>query len=353
MVFGQIQSLKTHTQMNLDCKKCHICDTPTKANPCLILCPRNKIEVVRHSPSEGPENIVINQIETENDLYGPANFTHRLHSEMSLMSGGCSICHHYNPPGKIVKCATCHESRRVRTDLSKPDLKAAYHRQCMGCHKTWESKSKCENCHLLNTNDILKSEDLKAEKVHPEITIPTKIVYDTESTEGSFITFYHNDHSSLFGLECSDCHDQESCANCHAEIKFENIETDIHDRCSSCHDTDNNCGNCHSNEVREPFNHKNKTGFSLSEFHQTINCISCHKTKNEYKGLNKECTSCHTNNEGYFKHEITGIKLDETHMEFYCENCHQDNDYTKRPSCLECHDEDISFPSSIPGKRYK
>ena len=122
--FSQIENLKTHSQMSLDCKKCHICDTPTKANPCLVICPRNKIEVERHSPNEGPENIIINKVISDPDLYGPSSFTHKLHAEMSLMSGGCSICHHFNPPGKIVNCSNCHENKRERTDLSKPDLKS-------------------------------------------------------------------------------------------------------------------------------------------------------------------------------------------------------------------------------------
>lgn len=351
--FAQIQSMKTNTQMNLDCKKCHICDTPTKANPCLILCPRNKLEVVRHSPEEGPENIIINQVEADKDLYGPSNFTHRLHSEMSLMSGGCSICHHFNPPGKIVKCSNCHESRRDRTDLSKPDLKAAYHRQCMGCHKTWEEKSECENCHLLNSEKTEEVKLIKTEKAHPKITIPTKIVYDTEYDDGNFVTYFHNDHSSIFGLECSDCHNQESCANCHSKTKLETIEADVHDKCSSCHDTDDNCESCHKTKVSEPFNHKAKTGFELAGFHGGLSCISCHKTKNEYKGLNKECMSCHSNKSGYFTHEITGILLDETHIEFYCENCHISNKYNVKPSCTECHDEDIYYPDSVPGTKLK
>ena len=171
--FAQIENLRTHTQMNLDCKKCHICDTPTKANPCLISCPRNKIEVVRHSPSEGPENIIIDRIESEEDLYGPSYFTHRLHSEMSLMSGGCSICHHFNPPGKIVKCSHCHETRRTRQDLSKPDLKAAFHRQCMNCHKTWEANSECENCHALKSNISKIDSKPEMKNVHPTVVTVT------------------------------------------------------------------------------------------------------------------------------------------------------------------------------------
>jgi len=350
---GQIQNLITHTQMNLDCKKCHVCDTPTKSNPCLIMCPRNSIDMVSHSPKEGPDNIIIDMIDNDEDLYGPANFTHKLHSEMSLMAGGCSICHHFNPPGKIVKCSTCHETSRKRTDLSIPDLKGAFHRQCMGCHKTWEEKSKCESCHQLNSHISESKQIAKMEKVHPEISIPIKVIYETDSDEGNIVTYFHNDHSSLFGYECNDCHDQESCANCHAEIKLESIKPDIHDRCSTCHDTENNCNKCHKENISAPFSHKLKTGFALTDYHTGIGCISCHKTKNSFTGLNKNCTTCHIDKEGYFTHGITGIKLDETHVELDCENCHQINNYSKKPTCNECHDDDISFPNSIPGKRIK
>jgi hypothetical protein len=351
--FGQIENLKTHSQMSLDCKKCHICDTPTKANPCLVLCPRNKIEVERHSPEEGPINIIINKVIADPDLYGPSSFTHKLHAEMSLMSGGCAICHHFNPPGKIVSCSSCHENKRVRTDLSKPDLKAAFHRQCMGCHSTWEEKTECASCHALNSSNKKVESKPYIEKAHPPITIPKKIVYETESDEGSIVTFFHNDHSSLFGLECSDCHTEESCAKCHAKTKPNFASANEHDRCSACHDTEDNCGYCHKDNLAEPFNHKVKTGFALSGYHAGLSCVSCHKTKNKFTGLNKKCISCHANEDGYFNHDITGISLDETHIEFECESCHQSNNYSKKPSCIECHDEDISFPDSVPGERLK
>jgi len=350
-ILGQIENLDSHTQMNLDCKKCHICDTPTKANPCLIVCPRNKIEIVRHSPSEGPENIIINEIKTEHDLYGPSHFTHRLHSEMSLMAGGCSICHHFNPPGKIVKCSSCHELKRERTDLTKPDLKAAYHRQCMGCHKSWEVETNCENCHKLNSNKTKEVTLSQIEKSHPKITIPLKLVYETKSEKGNFVTFYHNEHNIKFGNECRDCHDQESCATCHTEFKLESIMDDVHDRCSNCHDTENSCNKCHNKKITEPFNHKNKTGFSLNNYHSKLSCISCHKSKNNFSGLKKDCTHCHTDKDGYFDHGITKILLDENHIDSDCEDCHTNNNYKLQPVCNGCHDEDINYPASIPGSR--
>jgi hypothetical protein len=222
----------------------------------------------------------------------------------------------------------------------------------MGCHKTWETNSACESCHLLNSKDPANIKTAKIEKAHTEVTIPIKVLYETESEEGSLVTFYHNDHSSLFGFECSSCHNQESCASCHAEIKLEKINVDVHDGCSGCHDTEDNCSYCHKEEVAKPFNHMIRTkGFALTDFHQGLSCISCHKSLNRYTGLKKDCVSCHANEYGYFKHSITGIALDDTHSELSCSDCHKDNNYTKKPSCEDCHDEDIYFPESIPGER--
>jgi hypothetical protein len=270
---------------------------------------------------------------------------------MSLMAGGCTICHHFNPPGKIVKCSTCHEANRIRDDLNKPDLKAAYHRQCMGCHKTWEKKSNCENCHQLNSKVKKQNVESTIQKVHPEIKIPKKIIYETGSEQGDIVTFFHDDHSSLFGNECSDCHTQENCSTCHSENKSQNLNFDEHDRCSSCHETEKNCITCHKSEISQPFNHKKKTGFSLNEYHNNLSCISCHKSKNNFKGLNKNCETCHKDGDGYFNHGITKLKLDDTHIEFYCENCHRMKNYKIQPTCDECHDEDIYYPDSVPGER--
>ena len=189
--------------------------------------------------------------------------------------------------------------------------------------------------------------------VHPEIEIPVKVLYETDSEEGNIVTFYHNDHSSIFGYDCSDCHTQEACANCHAEFRLETISADIHDRCSNCHDTENRCNECHKSEVAKPFNHFIKTGFGLTNWHANIECISCHKTANIFSGLESDCEACHSDNEGIFKHSITGIELDDMHLELECTDCHGDSNYAKRPSCDACHDEDISYPNSIPGIRIK
>src|SRR5690606_4231445 len=137
---------KNHFKQNIQCSTCHTCDVPTKSDPCLILCPREKIVTVYQKPEETPELIVIDQI---SDRYGPVYFSHKIHAQMSDMGGGCEGCHHHNTSGPILKCNTCHETSRKREDESIPDLKGAYHRQCMDCHREWSHDTGCNSCHTL------------------------------------------------------------------------------------------------------------------------------------------------------------------------------------------------------------
>ena len=139
-----------HSQLKSNCSLCHACETPTKSNPCLVSCPREKMNMVNLSPAQSPATIKMDDLKSVQDLYEPVIFSHRAHAEMSEMSGGCQMCHHYNPPGDVVRCSSCHDPVRQRTDISKPDLKGAYHRQCMDCHQEWNKNLTCESCHELN-----------------------------------------------------------------------------------------------------------------------------------------------------------------------------------------------------------
>lgn len=65
----------------------------------------------------------------------------------------CQGCHHNSPAtAKPPKCASCHVAPLGRADLFRPELKAAYHRQCMGCHTQMgiakPSNVDCTGCHL-------------------------------------------------------------------------------------------------------------------------------------------------------------------------------------------------------------
>ena len=155
---AQSESVRHHAQMFLDCKECHVCNTPTYEKPCLKIFPeftRERGITVHHSAEDAPEILKIDGL---SKLYEPSIFTHKLHAEMAGMSGGCISCHHHNPPGRIAACRQCHNPYVTGTDLNKPGLKGAYHRQCLNCHRQWSHTNECFVCHAEKSNQFLTAE---------------------------------------------------------------------------------------------------------------------------------------------------------------------------------------------------
>lgn len=359
--FAQQSPGKNHSQLNISCKTCHTCDVPTKNDPCLVICPRERISTVYQKPEETPELITIDQLI---DRYGPVYFSHKVHAQMSVMSGGCENCHHHNTSGPILKCNSCHETSRKREDVSIPDLKGALHRQCMDCHREWSHETGCNSCHKLKKDLKTESKETLTKKYsgkeHPVVLEPTKLVYQTDSDKGKMVTFYHDDHTKKFGLSCTGCHKQESCTKCHdvnrdsknnvKPVKTKKTFEEQHKNCISCHSKTENCTKCHSDKTLEPFDHGKKTGWALNKYHVNLSCVKCHGSSQTYKKLDNKCSGCHQNwSNETFKHSVTGLKLDETHSDFSCEECHSEKNYAVKPVCTNCHD-DYSYPKQKPGK---
>ncbi len=349
-----------HSQEKLDCRSCHLCEYPTKDDPCLIACPRIGMVSINHTPDEGPESVIMNK---NGERYGKLVFSHKLHAEMAEMKDGCNSCHHYNTTGPILPCANCHSHKRKRDDVGTPDYRAAIHRQCMDCHKEWDKQIKCVSCHLQKGDQADKKAEDEIRRLkglsHPPVKAPEKVLYETNYEKGRMVTFFHNDHTKLFGLNCISCHKDESCTKCHhttagtlvtkkERLQLARTEEEQHRACFICH-KDDNCNKCHLKKEMQPFNHVLTTGFDLSKNHSSLTCNACHKSNN-YTGLRRNCTSCHGDfKEGKFNHSRTGLALDANHNELECSSCHTENDFSKKPVCADCHD-DISFPSKLPGK---
>ncbi|MBL7996762.1 cytochrome c3 family protein [bacterium] len=351
---------KDHAKLSISCKTCHTCDVPKKDEPCLVQCPREKIVTIYQKPEQTPELIIMDQIL---DRYGPVYFSHKLHAQMSVMSGGCENCHHHNTSGPILQCNSCHELSRKREDVSLPDLKGAYHRQCMDCHREWSHKTGCNSCHELKKDfKDTKQDDIHKKylgKDHPVILEPSHISYETNSDKGKLVTFYHDDHTKKFGLACAGCHKQETCAKCHdvnkkfnGKVKSANINRTFeeqHKNCISCH-KDDKCSSCHSETKLEPFDHTINARWALGKYHERLSCAKCHGSKLPYKKIDNACLSCHKDwNKENFKHSVTGLILDETHLELGCEDCHSNNNYALKPNCSGCHDNYV-YPKQKPGK---
>jgi hypothetical protein len=348
-----------HSMMPVDCKSCHACDYPTKNDPCLAACPRTSLITVYHSPNEAPAVVHMNDVKGD---YGEVTFSHKIHAEMSSFSIGCDGCHHYNTTGPVVKCKTCHSETRKREDLSTPDLEAAYHRQCLNCHRQWNRTTNCLECHVESKN----FEKVKQEKIskyssytHPPLEEPKKILYKTKQKGGKFVTFYHNEHTNIYGISCKSCHKNDNCISCH-DISNAEYKGDVtkqkkthksfeehHNPCFSCHIKDV-CAKCHADKPMDEFNHFAKTGFNLSKNHYKLSCNKCHAS-GSYKGLNKNCSNCHKEfADGKFDHKKAGVKLDDVHIDLSCGDCHKNNKFDITPKCDDCHD-GFKFPQKVPG----
>jgi hypothetical protein len=298
------------------------------------------------------------------DLYLPVPFDHRGHAEMAKMMDGCAVCHHYTPEGTAhPACKSCHETSPQREDMRKPSLKAAYHRQCMGCHREWSGGTNCAACHPPKTREGRKvptAKELLEVMPHP-IQEPHTKEYRSQSKPppGENVIFRHREHVQRFGLRCAECHREDSCSRCHRASEESEERTrplaQRHAPCSNCHVVDNKdaCDHCHwkQGEAKpKPFDHAD-TGWPLSKHHVALGCRTCHKT-GPFRKLDHNCNACHSDWEpNTFHHAVTGQVLDENHEEIACADCHTDRKFDEPPKCSECHepDEGITFPGRRPG----
>lgn len=342
----------------LNCKTCHVGEYPTKTDPQLISCPREGMISVYHRPDEGPEVVLLNEI---SDRYVPVVFSHKLHAQMSEMGESCNGCHHYNTTGPVLPCRKCHSFERKRDDVSIPDLRAAYHRQCMQCHRQWNYTTGCNNtCHALKKDKSQAYVDAEIAKFkgkeHPPLETPVKLTFETNYEKGKIVTFYHEEHVKMFNLPCVACHQNNNCVKCHDKkhlfknndpefvkpIKVHKTLEEHHKPCFGCHADENksaNCKKCHKDSEMKPFNHAATTGWALNRYHVSLACKDCHGNSTPYTRLNNNCTTCHKNfKAGSFNHLVTGFVLGENHQDMDCDNCHLKNDFTKKPDCSSCHD---------------
>lgn len=362
---GQDNMPDSHRFEQIDCQTCHKCKYPTAKDPCLWPCARFELMRTYKFTDEYPAIVSIDRLE---NLYEPVVFSHRIHADMSQISGGCIQCHHYSTNNEIRPCGDCHENNRLREDISIPDLKGAYHQQCMDCHRGWSLETECSSCHALKGKENSVVSDKKNYAQHKPLITPTKIVYDTDSEEGKLVTFFHNEHNEHFNFKCEDCHQNELCIKCHDVTKIDQANEsgervfrashksmeDSHLMCSGCHKIEDKCSSCHGIEEKKPFNHGISTGWALKRYHESLKCQTCHGSKKQFTKLDSNCKSCHEYwSSENFNHSVTGVNLDETHKELECSDCHHELNYTATPVCVDCHEDEFSFPNKVPGRLIK
>lgn len=288
-------------------------------------------------PDLGPDTVVLQELVK---LYEPVPFDHRGHAEMAEMWRGCETCHHRHPmpttrastqpvvlhngathpaqadADKIPACKSCHEvSDADQGDIRMPNLKGAYHRQCLNCHREWMAGSACVICHKpIDPAEIARaatrqspSPDDIVGRMHPPIPEPVTKTYRARFTpaDGGNVLFRHEEHVKNYGLTCVNCHFEDSCAGCHAEdAKSASHEKPVkparswrmsHEPCVICHEMDR-CRHCHYADDQPPpavFAHAS-TGQVLDDDHKALTCGKCHvrlKSKTVMTCGGQECHS--------------------------------------------------------------
>jgi len=94
-------------------------------------------------------------IQKTEDHYGPVRFMHAKHA---VVIKDCALCHHYRPldeaASETVRCSACHQQPFQKDHPERLGLKAAYHQQCMGCHRDMDKGPiDCAGCHRKNVPD--------------------------------------------------------------------------------------------------------------------------------------------------------------------------------------------------------
>lgn len=111
-------------------------------------------------------------IKKTEDHYGPVRFMHAKHAGVIK---DCALCHHYRPADEkameTARCSACHQEPFQKDHFERLGLKAAYHQQCMGCHKEMDKGPiDCGGCHRKNIPDHKDKIQLAANPEPSQVT---------------------------------------------------------------------------------------------------------------------------------------------------------------------------------------
>jgi hypothetical protein len=118
-----------------------------------LLCRQQKLRDKGYSTKDIPHKYVLLDspiIKKQEDRYGPVRFMHSKHA--SLVQD-CALCHHYRPTDpealETTRCSACHQDSFRSDHPDRIGLKAAYHMNCIECHKQMnDGPVDCTGCHL-------------------------------------------------------------------------------------------------------------------------------------------------------------------------------------------------------------
>lgn len=200
----------------------------------------------------GPETCTLGSLAK---IYESVTFSHEMHT---LVAEDCATCHHHSKAGQTPLCEKCHRPSSDPRDSKIPNLKDAYHRQCIGCHKEMEmGPTGCTECHAKKATKIPPIK--KKSKKEPK----TYTLNDLEKTYDP-VTFSHGMHTD-FADNCATCHhhspagETPACGECHGapfdpeNLAMPGLKGAYHRQCMGCHKEFDagpaGCTECHAKKV--------------------------------------------------------------------------------------------------------
>ncbi|MBV8205261.1 MAG: hypothetical protein JO041_00585 [Acidobacteria bacterium] len=247
---------------------------------------------------------------------------------------------------------------------------------CSACHSSTSTltaaNTQCASCHMPDYQGTTNPS-------HAAVGFPTTCASCHTTTTWLGATF---DHSTT-GFTLTGAHVSLACTACHTSAA---ILTAANAQCSSCHMTDyqqttnpshvavafpTTCSQCHTttNWLGATFDHST-TGFTLTGFHLTLACSSCHSGTaltaanatcaachmKDYQGTTNpnhaavgfptDCSVCHSTTDwtgATFNHATTGFPLTGAHTSLACTACHSSGATltSANTTCVSCHLKDF------------
>lgn len=230
-----------------------------------------------------------------------------------------------------IKCSKCHKNKLIKNSLHASDNLLPKEAYCTKkCHKIWRDEEECEICHLENP----PYETFPRRKVNFDFSHKTHAVDQRLPCETCHGTFEEEGAIPLIPsmTDCISCHEEKlartSCLTCHehpeelrpkGHTPFWLTEHKIaalsnQEDCSFCH-TEGSCNNCHAGgtltqdklSAMNPF-----PSFRPDDTHTTMTLVRSHDLNYEFfHGLDaktqaRDCQVCHQTD--------------------FCSDCHQNAD---------------------------
>jgi hypothetical protein len=105
--------------------------------------------VDRYEASEFPHAKIVAKLD---EITRSSRLALRFHADAATL---CAGCHHRTTMGqRPPPCRSCHPEAREAVQ-SRPELKVAYHQQCVGCHIAMDLPQQgCTDCHALRAEEV-------------------------------------------------------------------------------------------------------------------------------------------------------------------------------------------------------